>query len=319
MAAFGHAQRSYALDHISDGWVWTLDDDNLCYPDFGKRLHELLRENPNAGGFIVGQERADGGRLHASPGNVRPGLIDTAQYIMHRHIIGEERIKQVNMDDGGFAQRVYSSAPESFVFCDELLAWHNRLEVAIPQTHIRPAQPVPEHLGGHQFITNMDEKTLDYLLERHCIRSMLDVGCGPGGMVDAALARGVACIGIDGDPTMAQRNPYVISHDYTLRPLSWTPVDLIWSVEFVEHVEEKYVPNFLETFRSARMLFMSHAVPGQGGHYHVNERDSSYWQDRLMEIGFKLEESDTSWIRKFAGNIYTRATGMVFFNSKTRV
>src|SRR5689334_17484085 len=129
----------------------------------------------------------------------------------------------------------------------------------------------PAHLGGHFNRTNEDAATLDYLIERFSVRSMLDVGCGPGGMLDRARERLIIALGIDGDPAMER--PDVIIHDYTTAPLFMASrSDLIWCVEFVEHVEARYIPHFLATFRAGRVLFLSHALPGQGGHWHVNEQ-----------------------------------------------
>lgn len=127
--AFGHAQRSAALDHIEGGWVWTLDDDNLCHPRFGPRLRALIRDHPGAGAFVVGLDMADGRRLHAVPSEVAPTRVDTAQYVLRRDVIGDERLRPVHGDDGGFVQRVFARHPDRFVFCDEVLAWHNRLAV----------------------------------------------------------------------------------------------------------------------------------------------------------------------------------------------
>jgi hypothetical protein len=126
---FGHAQRNAALEYIQDGWVWALDDDNLCHPSFGLRLRELLRDHSEAGAFVVGQDRADGRRLHAAPSEVAPCRVDTAQYVVRRNVIGTERVRSIHGDDGGFIGRLYARYPERFVFCDEVLAWHNRLTV----------------------------------------------------------------------------------------------------------------------------------------------------------------------------------------------
>jgi len=163
---------------------------------------------------------------------------------------------------------------------------------------------------------NMDEKTLDYLSERYNIRGMLDIGCGPGGMVDAAICRGINAIGIDGDSTTAEVHPFVMAHDYTRGPLFWTPVDLIWCGQFVDQVEEQYVSNFLETFRSASVLFLFKVMPGEGRSRSVNPKDSGCWEAHVQSAGFRLEETDTAWVRKFAGNIRIRATGMVFVNTR---
>src|SRR5262245_32287769 len=114
----------------------------------------------------------------------------------------------------------------------------------------------PAHLGGHFGVTNTDAATLHYLIERYALRNMLAVGCGPGGMLDVAAAAGLRAWGVDGDPAMA--GPYVRIHDYTHGPLTWPAVDLVWCVEFVEHVAARHVPHFLATFRAGRVLFLSH-------------------------------------------------------------
>ena len=127
--AWGHPQRSAALEYIRDGWVWVLDDDNLCHPEFGRRLARLITEHPDTGAFVFTQERADGRTLHPSAEALRPEGVDTAQYVIRRDVIGPERVLSVPADDGGFVQRVYQREPGRFVFVDEVLTYHNRLAV----------------------------------------------------------------------------------------------------------------------------------------------------------------------------------------------
>lgn len=171
----------------------------------------------------------------------------------------------------------------------------------------------PAHLGGHFDTTNTDEATLVYLIERYAITSMLDVGCGPGGMLDLARSHGLIAQGIDGDPNLI--HPDVFHHDYTFGPLIWPKVDLIWCVEFVEHIEARYIPNFLATFRAGRVLLLSHALPGQGGHHHVNEQPRAYWAHHLSRTGFEEDAVATTWLRHNALNRYIQATGMVWTHS----
>ena len=49
----------------------------------------------------------------------------------------------------------------------------------------------PDHLGGHLNRTNTDEPLLRYVKERFDIESMLDIGCGPGGMKEVANNMGI--------------------------------------------------------------------------------------------------------------------------------
>jgi hypothetical protein len=139
---------------------------------------------------------------------------------------------------------------------------------------------------------------------------MLDVGCGPGGMLDVAQAMDIDALGIDGDPTI--QRPDVLIHDYTAGPFQMTPRDLIWSAEFVEHAEAHYIPHFLATFRAGRVLYLTHALPGQGGHHHVNEQPSSYWISILADDGWALDHEATAWVRQHSATPFGRATGIVF-------
>ena len=52
------------------------------------------------------------------------------------------------------------------------------------------------HLGGHQGKTHTDEGTLRWAIDKLGVQSMLDVGCGPGGMVELANSLGVDAYGV---------------------------------------------------------------------------------------------------------------------------
>ena len=62
-----------------------------------------------------------------------------------------------------------------------------------------------DHLGGHMNKVHTDRSTLTYLTKKYNIKSMIDVGCGPGDMVMIALDKGINSIGIDGDYTLVER------------------------------------------------------------------------------------------------------------------
>ncbi len=77
------------------------------------------------------------------------------------------------------------------------------------------------HLGGHFGVTQVDEGVLDCLIAERGVASVLDVGCGPGGMLDLARRRGLRALGVDGDPSVVCPQPAggVRLHDYTQGPL----------------------------------------------------------------------------------------------------
>lgn len=175
------------------------------------------------------------------------------------------------------------------------------------------AQP-EAHLGGHEDLTQYDEGAFDYLARRFAVRSFLDVGCGPGGMAAYALSRGIAARGVDGDPRHARGSLLITEHDYAEGPLDAGSHDLGWAVEFVEHVEERYVPHFMATFAGCRHVFITAAVPGQPGHHHVNCQWGDYWIARFAEAGFVHDAEATAGVRAASTmkSGFTAQTGLVF-------
>lgn len=147
------------------------------------------------------------------------------------------------------------------------------------------------------------------------VRTVLDVGCGEGYSVDYFVGLGCDVLGIEGTE---QDHPDIVHHDYTTGPyIVPAPFDLCWSSEFVEHVEEEFVPNFLVTFAMADLVLMTHADPGQLGYHHVNCQTSAYWIERLASIDYELDESLTAKTRALAAenldplNHYVRS-GLAF-------
>jgi hypothetical protein len=177
-----------------------------------------------------------------------------------------------------------------------------------------PMHDVPLHLGGHEDKTQFDEGALDYLVSHFQVKNMIDIGCGPGGMVYYALSKGIEAVGVDGDPSVARDNLIIIEHDYTKSALSPGEFDLGWSVEFLEHVEEQYIPNFMETFRCCKHMFITAAIPGQPGYNHVNCQWGDYWITKFEQAGFELDREATEGVRRHSTmwSRFTEQTGLVF-------
>jgi SAM-dependent methyltransferase len=169
----------------------------------------------------------------------------------------------------------------------------------------------PKHLGGHYDGSIVDLAALEYLRGKFRITSMVDVGCGLGAMVREARERGIDAVGVEGDPAVFDPTVMLL-HDFTSGPILLGRRDLVWCVEFVEHVEGQYENNFLSTFQCADLVFMTHALPGQGGYHHVNEQPSDYWITRLRHMGFALDEASTEWLRHHGDSYYTKQTGLLF-------
>ena len=96
-----------------------------------------------------------------------------------------------------------------------------------------------------------------YIVDTYKIKSMLDIGCGRGYSTRLFKSLGCSVKGIDGsivakEMTLLDENEF-ISHDYTkgFSDIQET-FDLGWSCEFVEHVEEQYMNNFLNDFSKCK-------------------------------------------------------------------
>jgi len=172
------------------------------------------------------------------------------------------------------------------------------------------------HLGG--YIAGGDPLTTcpdlwDWLVDAHGVRSVIDVGCGEGYALQHFRGRGCRVTGVDGIP---QEDPAVWCHDFTEGP--WDPpggeFDLAWCCEFVEHIEERHIPNYLPALKAARMVALTHAQPGQPGWHHVNCQSAAYWKGVLAAVGYRYEARLTIEARQKAGppaNHFARS-GMVF-------
>jgi SAM-dependent methyltransferase len=169
-----------------------------------------------------------------------------------------------------------------------------------------------DHLGGHYGGTCMTIPTFDYIRNKFNIKSVIDIGCGPAGMTEYINYSGVYCIGVDGDTTLEPKD-YVLIQDYTLGKLQLDETfDLAYSTEFLEHVYDTYIPNFIDTYQKANYVFCSAAPPGQGGHHHVNEQPISYWIEKFKEYGFTYDEITTEELKKTCNDKVVTSNGMFF-------
>lgn len=178
-----------------------------------------------------------------------------------------------------------------------------------------------EHLGGHLDRTHVDRGVLDLITTKYSIASMIDIGCGPGGMYSIAKDCGIDWRGIDGDYTLTyseEMKPLVTIHDfvepYIPQHITDSQFDLAFSVEFLEHVEERYVPNFMKVFKRARYAVVTAAPPGAGGHHHVNCRLEDYWIGVFAANGFKYNHKMSIEMRKCStmAKGFMARTGMFF-------
>jgi cyclopropane fatty-acyl-phospholipid synthase-like methyltransferase len=181
---------------------------------------------------------------------------------------------------------------------------------------------LPEHLGGHVNQTHLDKGVLNYMKEKYNVKTLLDVGCGPGGMVQLARTLNIDAHGIDGDFTILPKENHFYVHDYQEGPSTIDlQFDMVWSCEFVEHVYEEYLPHYVQDFMRGKFLVMTYS-DHHTGYHHVNVKPQSYWIKKIESYGFEFDEEETQTIRtvstmnrhKPAGKQFVANTGLFFKN-----
>ena len=160
---------------------------------------------------------------------------------------------------------------------------------------------LPEHLGGHHGTTQMDHGALDWAIQTLHPQSFLDIGCGTGRMVRLAADQGLTAMGIDGDGTVDRKGAQCRIHDFNTGPINMAyRYDLGYCVEFLEHVEEKFIPNFMPAFLSCKYVIVTYAPPGTPGPHHVNCQVEQYWIDTFTGYGFDYSWPQTHQLRVFS-------------------
>ena len=183
----------------------------------------------------------------------------------------------------------------------------------------KPKPNLPVHLGGSFNRCHIDQGAFTHVVKKFGINSMLDIGCGTGGMVEVAHDAGLQAYGIDGDDTIERRCACLVN-DFTKGPAPRAQFDpeLAWSVEFLEHVDEDYQHNYMEAFKQSQYAIITFAPSGTPGHHHVNCQNKDYWIKTFKDYGFDLDQETTAEIRKAStmGRDFMRDNGLFFRKSR---
>jgi len=185
----------------------------------------------------------------------------------------------------------------------------------IDRTVVDPDLPDLGGNGRHGDIGTFCPRLWRFLVERFAVRSVLDVGCGEGHAVAFFRYMGLIAHGIDGLPLNVKRAVTPISlHDIRDRPYIM-PVDLVWSCEVAEHIDEDKVDNYIKTLANGKIIAMTHAQPGDGGHHHVNNQPKEYWIKKLNAAGYDLDPYNGVYVtvsKRDEVESYFSRTGLVF-------
>jgi SAM-dependent methyltransferase len=157
------------------------------------------------------------------------------------------------------------------------------------------------HLGG--YVEKGDKLTFmpdvwQHLIDKFKIKSVLDIGCGTGKNLE--WFKDFDVLGVEGESkAVSLCKVPVLQHDYTTGPLTLDRrFDLCICTEVVEHIESRFEDNWFATMKSADMVLMCHALPGQGGWHHVNCQPSEYWIKRFADHGFEKTDEVEQFVKK---------------------
>jgi SAM-dependent methyltransferase len=117
------------------------------------------------------------------------------------------------------------------------------------------------------------------------LQTAVDVGCGDGSWLSVVLETGGdQVLGLDGPWVDENQLKIPKAHfrrmriDHSVDVAQNTSFDLAMSLEVAEHLPAERAPGFVDELCSlAPVVLFSAAIPGQGGHHHVNEQWPDYW------------------------------------------
>ncbi|EHF3794270.1 class I SAM-dependent methyltransferase, partial [Salmonella enterica subsp. enterica serovar Poona] len=177
-----------------------------------------------------------------------------------------------------------------------------------------------QHLGGN--IAEGDPRTYapsvwNYIIKRFAVKSVLDIGSGMGFAANYFHNAGVQTLAVEGLRFNVTNSVFPALHqDITKGPV-FCKVDFVHCQEVVEHIEEAFLDNVLSSLSCGKFILITHAIPGQGGHHHVNEQHAEYWINHLKRYSCELLEEDTMRIRRLATNdgaVFLAQNGLMFAN-----
>ena len=145
------------------------------------------------------------------------------------------------------------------------------------------------------------------IARRFTPKSAVDWGCGAGLHAAELMSANINVVAVDavlpGEKFRAPGIDYVIA-DITQKNVSNNAIpssyDLSLCIDVMEHLYEEDSDNALTNItKGAKLLILSCAPPGQGGHHHVNDQPRIYWVKRLNELGWRYERKETGLMERY--------------------
>lgn len=127
-------------------------------------------------------------------------------------------------------------------------------------------------------------------------KTVVDVGCGTGPLLEALRKRGCQVLGLEYSEAALQYcrtrkldvRKFNLERDTLADDLTF---DVGISIEVAEHLPDKAAGRYVDLLARLSSVFVfTAAPPGQGGNDHVNEQPPSYWISKFRAVGFVHDE-----------------------------
>ena len=154
------------------------------------------------------------------------------------------------------------------------------------------------------------------------IKSVIDVGCGPGNYVTALNEVGIDAHGVDVDERCL-KTPNCEVCDVVSEKAK-IQASMVLSLEVGEHLKEKDSLPYVRYLADCdpEILVFSAARPGQGGTGHINCQPKEYWKERVENVGFVYDDQATKEFVGFLQEGYHMGwlvnNAMIFKRKKTK-
>jgi SAM-dependent methyltransferase len=142
------------------------------------------------------------------------------------------------------------------------------------------------------------ERILPFVVNRYAPKSAIDIGCGSGVWLAALKQLGVADVtGVDGPHI---QKSYIAPEEFVVAdlregfPAFERKFDLCLCLEVGEHLPAEMAEGFVDYLsKLATTIIFSAAIPGQGGHGHINCQWQGFWVEKFRRRGFRALD----WLR----------------------
>jgi SAM-dependent methyltransferase len=141
----------------------------------------------------------------------------------------------------------------------------------------------------------------DSLLSRLSFKTVADVGCANGFLLEAFVEAGKEAAGVELSPEVVEVlapevKPIVSIGDFSTLEGQW---DLTCCIEVAEHIPPRRSLELVETLTRAATdwIFFTAAPPGQGGRGHINCRPHADWLAEFEQHGWVADSDRTEAVR----------------------